>query len=129
MLALMTDPITREPCGVHRTFLDSSARKLERKMLGKQGVIRICPDADVTEGLGICEGIEDALAIRQCGWCPIWAATCAGAIARFSVLPGVQALTIFTDIDAAGSQAARRCSTRWRDAGRDVAVVLPQRYQ
>lgn len=127
MLALMTDPVTAAPCGVHRTFLDRDARKIERKMLGKQGVIRISPDCEVVEAVGICEGIEDALAILGSGWKPIWAATCAGAIARFPVLNDISSITIFPDADPAGSAAASKCASRWCEAGRECAIVLPRR--
>jgi hypothetical protein len=36
IVALMTDPITNEPTGVHRTYLNRDATKRERKMLGRQ---------------------------------------------------------------------------------------------
>ena len=64
VVALMTDAITNEPVGVHRTFLKADATKnvdqgqKGKKMLGKQGVIRLSPDEIVTDGLGITEGIE-----------------------------------------------------------------------
>src|SRR5262249_11799300 len=95
VVALMTDPVSGEAIGVHRTFLDVHAAKLQRKMLGRQGVVRLSPDDAVTMGLGIAEGIEDSLAVLLSGWAPVWAATGAGAIARFHVLDGIEALTIF----------------------------------
>ena len=70
MLALMTDPLTGQPVGVHRTFLlpDGSAKApvitrgdtvLESKtILGTWGVIRLTPDDEVSRALGIAEGIE-----------------------------------------------------------------------
>ena len=61
VIALMTDPLTGEPCGIHRTFLAKDATKIERKMLGRQGVIRLSPDEEVTLGLGLTEGVEDGL--------------------------------------------------------------------
>ncbi|ADJ23544.1 hypothetical protein Hden_1737 [Hyphomicrobium denitrificans ATCC 51888] len=125
MVALMTDPVTVEPCGIHRTFLDRDAHKIERKMLGKQGVIRISPDYEVVEAIGICEGVEDALAILDSGWNPIWAATSAGAIARFPVLRDISSITIFSDTDPVGSAAANKCASRWAAAGRECAVVAP----
>jgi hypothetical protein len=82
VVALMTDPVTNDPIGIHRTFLDADGKKRERKMLGRQGVVRITPDEDVTYGLGIAEGVEDALAVAL-DWGPAWAATSAGAIERF----------------------------------------------
>ncbi|WP_423414875.1 toprim domain-containing protein [Hyphomicrobium sp. B1] len=122
MVCLMTDPATGEPCGVHRTFLDVDAKKTERKMLGRQGVIRLSDDAEITTGLGICEGVEDGLAILLAGWAPVWAATSAGAIARFPVLVGIECLTVFADADAPGQAAASQCIERWNSAGREAFV-------
>lgn len=125
MFALMTDPLTAEPTGIHRTSLDAQDRKIGRKMLGSQGVVRISRDDEVTTGLGICEGVEDALALIIAGWRPVWAATSAGAIARFFPIPGIEALTVFADRDAVGARAASACVARWRQAGREAQVVLP----
>src|SRR5262249_34696680 len=124
---LMTCPETGEPCGVHRTFLDDGGKKLERKMLGRQGVIRLSPDDDVTLGLGITEGVEDGLAVLLSGWRPVWAATSSGAIARFPVLAGIESLTIFGDSDSPGMTAAETCCRRWAAEGRDARIVPPGR--
>jgi putative DNA primase/helicase len=129
VVVLMTDAITNQPVGVHRTFLKADATKNTdqgqkgKKMLGKQGVIRLSPEEIVTHGLGITEGIEDALAVLISGWSPVWAATSAGAIKTFPVLPGIEALTIFQDDNAAGSDAAEACAQRWHDAGREVFLA------
>jgi hypothetical protein len=123
VVALMTDAISNEPTGVHRTFLNPDGTKRDRKMLDKQGVVRLSPDEDVTHGLGIVEGIEDGLAVLLSGWAPVWAATSAGAIERFPVLPGVEALTIFLDRDDAGKRAAEACAERSTAAGREVFLT------
>jgi len=127
VVALMTDAASNEPTGIHRTFLDGDGAKLERKMLGRQGVVRLSPDDEVTMGLGITEGVEDGLAVLLSGWSPVWAATSAGAIARFPVLAGIEALTIFADADAPGIKAANTCLARWRSAGLDACVAAPWR--
>lgn len=121
VVALMTDPLTNQQCGVHRTFLNADGSKRERKMLGCQGVVRLSPDEDVTHGLGVAEGVEDALAILDSGWAPVWAATSAGMIERFPVLHGIECLTIFADNDAAGMAAAQACAERWAD--REVYII------
>ena len=120
VIAGMSDPMTGEGVGVHRTFIETDGTKRERMMLGKQGVVRLSSDDDVLEGLGICEGIEDGLAILVSGWAPVWAATNAGGVERFPVLPGIEALTIFHDKDEAGTRAAELCAQRWASAGREV---------
>ena len=125
VIALMTDAATGLPVGVHRTFLDPDGRKLGRKMLGRQGVIRLSANDEVSSALGIAEGIEDALAVMVSGWRPVWVATSAGAIARLPVLPGVQALTIFADADIAGRKAADTCAARWQSEGREVRISIP----
>lgn len=132
MLALMTDPATAEPCGVHRTFLAPDGRGKApgqaKMMAGHAGVIRLVPDEEVHDGLGLAEGIETALAVMQrIGWRPVWAATSAGGIARFPVLPGIAALTIFADADdgGAGMEAARKCGETWSAAAEVRILAAP----
>lgn len=130
MLALMTDPATAQPCGVHRTFLAhdgmGKAPGNAKMMAGNAGVIRLVPDEDVTGGLGVAEGIETALAVMQrAGWAPVWAATSAGAIRRFPVLPGIEALTVFADMDGPGLEAARECCRAWAAAGCEARLLAP----
>lgn len=123
VMALMTDATTNEPCGIHRTFLNKDGTKRERKMLGKQGVVRVSPDEEVKQGLGLTEGVEDALSYLVSGWAPVWATTSAGAMAKFPVLSaGIEALTIFKDNDEAGERAAIECADRWAAAGREVFI-------
>jgi len=130
IVALMTDPVTAEPSGVHRTFLlpDGSAKafgKDSRMMLGRAGIIRLSPDDEVTEGLGICEGIETGLAIMAAGWRPIWAAGSIAAVRSFPVLGGIECLTIFADPKPHEVDGARACARRWSEAGREAIVHIP----
>ncbi|ODT06975.1 MAG: virulence-associated protein E [Mesorhizobium sp. SCN 65-20] len=124
MVALITDAITGEPCGIHRTFLDRDGNRTEKKMLGRAGggVVRLSADADVTRGLGIAEGIETALAAP---FRPIWACLSAGAMKAFPVLAGITALSIFADQDRAGLDAANTCGERWHAADREVTMAAP----
>ena len=122
IVALMTDPFGGTPVGVHRTFIAKDATKIERKMLGHQGVVRLSPDEDVLEGLGICEGLETSLRTLLDGWTPVWCVCNAGGIERFPVLSGIEALTIFVDDDETetGINAAQSCAERWTEADREV---------
>lgn len=137
MISLMTDPVTAEPCGIHRTFLrPDGGGKIEhgkaKMMLGPAGIIRLVPDDEVTTGLGIAEGIETALAImRHAGWSPVWACGSAGMIAKFPVLAGIETLTIFPDLDDAGTgmRAAQDCADRWRRAGKELVICRPPEGQ
>ena len=119
----MTFAAFGELCGVHRTYLNGDGTKRERKMLGKAGVIRLSPDDQVAWGLGITEGIEDALAVLLLGGSPVWAATSGGSISRFPVLAGIGSLTLFADADAPGIAAAEACAEIWRAEGRDVDIA------
>jgi putative DNA primase/helicase len=129
MLALMTCAQTAEPVGTHCTYLapDGSAKaegERVKVMLGRSGVIRLAP----LEGpaLGIAEGIETALAVMQrAGWRPVWAATCAGAVGRFPIVPGAASLAIFADADPPGMAAAREAAQAWRNAGKAARIIAP----
>jgi len=135
MLGLMRDIITDEPKAIHRTALriDGSGKvdlpglRNASRMLGpvKGTALKLTRDTDVTDGLGIAEGIETALTIICAGWQPVWACGSAGAIEKFSVLPGIESLTIFADADQVGLTAAAACQARWVDAGLECRILVP----
>lgn len=124
MVALITDAITGEAIGLHRTFLDRDGNRTRKMMLGQAagGVVRLSSDDEVTSALGIAEGIETALAVP---FRPVWACLSAGQLAAFPVLAGIEALTIFADQDATGIKAANDCGERWHLAGREVTMAAP----
>ncbi|MET4296740.1 putative DNA primase/helicase [Bradyrhizobium sp. LB8.2] len=126
MVALMTDIVTNEPCGVHCTYLDGDGRKVERKMRGraKNAVVRLTADEDVHYGLAIAEGVETAIATS---FVPIWATLSANTMRAFPVLGGIECLTIFADDDATGTglAAAKECAERWHRAGREAIIHIP----
>lgn len=133
MIALMTDPKTNQPVGIHRTFIEAdgsgkAAIEPAKMMLGNAGIVRLVPDEEVSLGFGIAEGIENALAVMQMtGWRPVWAAGSAGGIAKFPVLRGIEAITIFADADdkGAGLRAAHECAGRWYAEGREAIIQQP----
>jgi hypothetical protein len=126
MVALMTDPITGQERGIHRTFLrPDGSDNVSKMMLGPAGVIRLCER--ITDGLGLAEGIETALAVSQrVQWGPVWAAGSAGGIERFPPLLQTT-LNIFADCDDIGTglKAARQCTSRWASAGAEALVHVP----
>jgi hypothetical protein len=131
MLAMMSHPLTGEPCGVHRTSLATNgsgkAEGQAKMMLGHAGVVRLVPDEEVELGLGLAEGIGTSLAVMQeFGWRPVWGATSAGAIAGFPVLLGLEAITVFADADdgGVGLKAATACAKRWSEARLDARIMI-----
>jgi hypothetical protein len=133
IVALMTDPVTNEPLGIHRTFLNRDGTKLDRKMLGPSGVVRLWPDEAVTTSLVLGEGVETTLAAaihvehRGALLRPAWAAGSASAVAKFPVLTAIETLTVLIDNDAgkAGENAGVECADRYRKARRRVVLLIP----
>jgi len=130
MVALMVSPATGAAVGIHRTFLkaDGSGKAggKAKMMAGNAGVICLSPLRELGAVLGLVEGIETGLAVMQRGgWRPVWAATSAGSIAAFPVLPPIGVIHLFADADTAGLNAARGCARVWAEAGRKARVIWP----
>lgn len=134
LLARVTDATTGVPMTLHKTWILADGRKAPvepARMLLKDhakagGVIRLWPDADVTGGLGIAEGIETALTLAH-GFAPVWACIDAGNLGELPVLDGIGSLVIAADNDPAGLGAADKCAARWSAAGRAVRIVKSDR--
>ncbi|MBR0698106.1 toprim domain-containing protein [Bradyrhizobium lablabi] len=126
---IRNDDETHPPPAIHRIGLKPDGSKLGKQMLGPVAgcAVKLDPDEHVEEGLGICEGIETALAVRANGWRPVCALGSAGAIAKFTPIPGIEALTIFADHDAngVGMAAAKQCAQAWQAVGREVFIRTP----
>jgi putative DNA primase/helicase len=133
MLARVTDAVTGEPMTLHFTSLmpDGSGKapvvKVKRLLAGHQkrgGVIRLWPT--VTDTLALCEGIETALSVAHIQQ-PVWASVDASNLAAFPVLEGVERLSVYADHDEhrKGEQAAWGAAKRWRSAGREARVFVP----
>jgi hypothetical protein len=125
MVALFREIETDEPQAISRTFLDQDGGKLGRKFLGPVGgaAVKLDPDGNVLGGLHIGEGVETCLAARQMGFRPAWALGSAGAIGRFPVLDGIEALTILAENDGANARAAAEVGERWSVARHEVLIV------
>jgi hypothetical protein len=132
IVSRFTDAVTGEPRGIHRRPVDGQMARTLGSMRGC--VIRLWPDGAVTTGLIIGEGIETVLAaatrISHRGTLlqPAWACGCAGNMADFPVLAGIESLTLLVDNDAknAGQDAAASCARRWLAAGREVIRLTPR---
>jgi putative DNA primase/helicase len=138
LIAELTDPVTGEFTGCHRTFLtDDGSGKApalhvgdwvgpSKSVLGGWGVIRLCDDSEVGHALALGEGLENSLTVQQhTHWSTIWAAGRADGIRNFPLLFGIEALSIFVDGDNAGRTAAAACAKRWSEAGREVGLYSP----
>lgn len=138
LVALVTDAVTGEWMTLHRTWLapDGSGKaavdppRLWWPGLPKMGgVIRLCDDADVTMGLAVAEGIENALAAARV-FPTVWAAGDAGNLAQLPPLAGIEALTIIADHDRVnprtgqrtGLAAAEACAAAWSATGVEVRI-------
>src|ERR1700732_1359020 len=130
MITLMRDILTDAPRCIQRTRLTPDGRKADRQMLGpaKGAAIKVDPDADVTQGLCIGEGLETPVSGRLMGFRPAWALGSAGAIASFPVRPRIDGLHIFGERDATGAneRAVDDCGRRWIAAGRTVITLWPE---
>jgi DNA polymerase len=129
LIALLRDAATDVPTGIHRVGLTHDARKIERRMLGRTGVVKLWPAGSQ---LVLGEGIETTLAgatrvsYRGGPLQPAWSAVSANPLSKFPVLPGVERLIILVDHDAGGKTAAASCTERWTRAGRTVIRLTPK---
>src|SRR5262249_62108410 len=93
IVALMRDPQTDVPVGIHRiglTQVSDKVSKLDRMALGRMGVVKLWPAGDQ---LVVGEGIETTLAAatrisyRGAALTPAWSAVAKGGLGR---LPGMR---------------------------------------
>ena len=130
ILALMRDPLSDAPVGIHRIGLktvDGKVAKLDRRALGQMGVVKLWP-ANGTLTVG--EGIETVLAAatrlsHETPLIPAWSAVSSGGLAKLPVIPGVRSLVLLVDNDPEGLAAAAKLEQRWHAAGREVTQLLP----
>jgi hypothetical protein len=137
MIALVRDIVTNEPRAIYRTAIDQHGNK--RTKLGKNGrmslgptrggAVKLTPDAHVTIGLGVGEGLESTLALQRIPeWkdSPVWALLYDSGITYFPVLPGIETLVVAVDNDpnGAGQAATLAVVERWDAAGCEVIPIM-----
>jgi DNA polymerase len=134
LIALMRDPVSDAPLGIHRIALkvvDGRVDKIERKALGHLGVVKLWPAVDGRLVLG--EGIETVLAAatqvpyEDAPLTPAWSAVAAGKLKRFPVLADVHTLIVLVDNDLEGLAAADQVERTWCSAGRTVTQLIPDK--
>ena len=133
IVARVSDAAGR-PVSLHRIYLDREGRKAPvaspKKLMTPLapvvgGAIRLYP-AGAT--LGITEGIETALVIRQRTEMPVWSGVSTTLLERFEPPPGVSLVVVWADLDVsgAGERAALGLRERLLARGIQVAVHVPR---
>lgn len=131
-----------KPLTIHRTFLKQDgtgkADVLKPKMMMKQpasltgGYIQIDQPIDSPHGkvIGITEGIENALSIREATGCPMWCGISDRIMEKVTFPDDVKHIVVFADIEpsGAGMRAAETLRTIWEPKGKIVSIEAPTMY-
>jgi DNA polymerase len=136
IIALMRDPVTAVPTGIHRiglTVKNGAVVKLDRMALGRMGVVMFWPKNGSGQ-LVIGEGIETVLAAATrisyhgAPLTPAWSAIARGGLGRLPVLLHVERLILLVDHDenGEGQKAAEQCRRVWKAAGRITVPLIPK---
>jgi hypothetical protein len=136
IIALMRDPVTDAPVGIHRIGLaqeNGNIIKLDRKALGHMGVVKLWA-MNGSGQLVVGEGIETTLAAATCisyrgaPLTPAWSAVAKGGLGHLPVLPGISQLILLVDNDenGEGQKAAAYCHQTWTATGRTVVPLIPK---
>lgn len=137
-LVFILRDVEGRPVTLHRIYLDLDGRKApvaspkktmpypsDRKLLG--ALVRL--GYPKKEPLGLAEGIETALAVREATGQVCWAATSAAFLEAAALPSWVRRVTIWADNDLSGTgqKAALRLAERLKREGRKVKVHIPDR--
>ncbi|MBF4014837.1 toprim domain-containing protein [Burkholderia pseudomallei] len=130
LVAQVSDYLTFEPLSLHRTWVCADGTKPNvdkpRRLLAghrkRGGAIFLWPIEAVDISLGVSEGIETSLTLARY-FRPVWSLIDAGNLEHFSVLPGIQSITICADNDPAGLKAATACAEHWAGSGCETRIV------
>jgi DNA polymerase len=140
VVALMRDPETDGPVGIHRIGLEQvngKVAKIDRMARGHMGVVKLWP-LNGGGRLVVGEGIETVLAAatripyQGAPLVPAWSTISAGGLRGLPVIGNVARLLILVDHDTGkdgaegeGQKAARAAKDNWAAAGRQVTPLLP----
>jgi hypothetical protein len=127
MLGLITDGMSGQPIGLHRTFLahdgGGKAPVNDAKMMlgiAKGGVVRL---GEATVSVMVTEGIETGLSVLLATGVPTWAALATSGLKSLNIPPGITTVTIMADGDDKGEEAALAAARRLKSAVRSVRIV------
>lgn len=113
----------------HRIYVDPTLEARKKMMppveTVKGGAVRLFEPADV---LGLAEGVETALAVRELFGVPTWATLTAGGLEAFGAPPDVRAVIVYGDNDVSmtGQAAAFALAKRLGREGLTVEVSIPK---
>ena len=138
MVALVRNIATDEPQAIHRTAIGVDGSKLSH--LGSNGRLTLAPirggavkltdNADVSDLLGIGEGIESVLSlpiVAGVANLPVWSLIAAGPLAAFPALTGLRAVWVAMDHDPAGIAAAGEITARMTSHEIETIIVAPDK--
>jgi hypothetical protein len=134
LIALMRDPPTNTPLGIQRVALrveqDGRVRKIERRMLGQAGVVKLWPAGEILavgEGLETVLGAATRIPYRGEPLIPAWAALSTVGLRTLPIVPGVKRLILLSDNDknGEGQRAAAAAAMRWQAVGLEVTTLTP----
>ncbi len=127
---------------LHRTFLSKDGRaKAEvtrQKMMLSQpgsltgGHIKLDMPVDIGYGklIGISEGIETALSVREASGCPMWVGISDWIMADVKLPKDIKVLIVWADVEpsGAGLRAAELLRSIWEPKGVEVIVQIPDQF-
>jgi hypothetical protein len=133
LLALMRDVLGDAVVGIQRIGLvtrNGRIEKLERRMLGRAGVVKLWPASD---RLVVGEGLETVLAAATrmtyagATLTPAWATLSTSKLRTLPPIVGIKRLIILVDHDCngEGQAAAAICADQWSRAGCEVERLTP----
>jgi hypothetical protein len=134
IVALMVDPTTDAPVGIHRIGLQQAngkVTKLDRRALGRMGVVKLWSLTGASQ-LVAGEGIETVLAaatrmsFQGAPLTPAWSLVSKNGLASLPVISGVDRLIQLIDHDenGEGQKAAEHGRLIWGE--RTVVPLLPK---
>ena len=131
MLAKITDE-HGAGVGLHRIYLTEAGEKLAIDGLPAKKIFK-CGDlsgaavrlSQAGETLGICEGIENALAFGLASGLPVWSGVSASMLKGVKIPASVRTVHIGADPDEPGQRAAHALAQRLANEGREVFIHTP----
>ncbi|WP_240224714.1 DUF7146 domain-containing protein [Rheinheimera hassiensis] len=141
MLAIIRDG-NGKALTLHRTFLEPNgsgkAPVSRQKMMVQQpaplngGCIRLDQPVQMPHGklIGVCEGIETALSVREATGCPMWVGISDYIMEQIAFPDDVKVVVVWADLEksGAGLRAANAIKARLEPKGVTVLIEAPTQY-